>query len=186
MIYLDYNATTPVDDRVLNTMMPFFVENFGNASSKQHLPGRAAERAVAKARSQIARTIGAEAKEIIFTSGATESCNLAIKGIYELYQRKGRHIVTVRTEHKAVLDCCSYLQKKGAEVTYLDVDGQGQIDLDQLEQAIRADTVLVAAMWVNNETGMIHPMHKIGEICAQKGTLLFSDATQAAGKMECN
>lgn len=186
MIYLDYNATTPVDHQVLNAMMPFFSQQYGNAASKQHLPGRAAERAVALARTQVAATIGAESKEIVFTSGATESCNLAIKGIFELYQRKGRHIVTVRTEHKAVLDCCAYLQKKGAEVTYLNVDAQGRIDLDELKQSIRPDTVLVAIMWSNNETGVIHPISEIGRICAQKGTLLFSDATQAAGKLGCN
>jgi cysteine desulfurase len=139
--------------------------------------------AVDASRKVLADVLGAEPKEIIFTSGATEACNLAIKGVFELFGRKGKHIIALKTEHKSVLDCCGFLAEKGAEVTYLDVDAQGMIDLEELENAIRSDTILVMAMWANNETGAVLPIADIGEICARKGTLLFSDATQAVGKI---
>lgn len=182
-IYMDYNATTPCDPRVVEAMLPYFSEKFGNAASRSHAFGWEAEDAVDLARERLASLLGVEAREIVFTSGATEAINLAIKGVWEAYHAKGRHLVTVKTEHKAVLDTCKALERKGAEVTWLEVDGEGLIDLDQLSEAIRSDTVLVAVMWANNETGVIQPMDRIAEICAQKGVLLFSDATQAVGKI---
>ncbi len=185
-IYLDYNATTPTDPRVVEAMIPYFYERPGNAASRSHAFGWMAEEAVDRARSQLAGLLGADPREIIFTSGATESDNLAIKGVFELYRRKGRHVVTVSTEHKAVLDTCARIEKMGGEVTYLKVDRDGLIDLEALEEAIRPDTVLVSVMWANNETGVIHPMEAIGEICARHGTLLMSDATQAVGKIPVN
>lgn len=186
MIYLDYNATTPVDERVLEAMLPYFNERFGNPASRQHSYGWVAEEAVEAARESMAGLMGVDTREVTFTSGATESCNLAIKGVFGLYRRKGSHIVVLKTEHKAVIDTCNFLAKKGAEVTFLDVGSDGVVELDVLEAAIRPDTILVCAMWANNETGVIQPMHAIGEICERKGTLLFSDATQAAGKLEVN
>jgi len=183
IIYLDHNATTPVDLRVVEAMLPFFTEQPGNAASRHHAFGWVAEEAVGQAREQLASLINADPREIIFTSGATESDNLALKGIFELYRRKGRHIVTVKTEHNAVLDPCAHLEKLGAEVTYLDVDAEGLIDLEALGAAIRPDTVLVSVMWANNETGVIQPMERIGALCAEKGVLLMSDATQAVGKI---
>lgn len=185
-IYFDNNATTPTDPRVVEAMLPYFYEKPGNAASRSHPFGWMAEEAVDQARQQIARLIEAEAKEIVFTSGATESVNLAIKGVFETYHRKGRHIVTLKTEHKAVLDTCLHLEKKGGEVTYLDVDKTGLIDLEQLDAAIRPDTVLVSIMWANNETGVIQPMQKIGAICEKHGVILMSDATQAVGKIRVN
>lgn len=182
MIYFDNNATTPVDQRVLDAMLPYFTSHFGNAASRQHESGQNANDAVGVSRDILADILGVDTEEIVFTSGATEACNLAIKGIFVSYRRKGSHIVVVGTEHKAVLDCCSYLVEKGAEITYLDVDSNGAIDLKKLEDVIRDDTILVIAMWANNETGVIHPVEEIGAICARKGTLLFSDATQAVGK----
>lgn len=182
-IYLDYNATTPVDPRVMEAMLPYFSQHFGNAASRHHLYGWIAEEAVERSREQIASLIGADPREIIFTSGATESDNLALKGVYELYQRKGKHFITVRTEHNAVLDPCRRLEKLGAEVTYLDVGRDGLIDLEALEGAIRPDTALVSIMWANNETGVVQPMAEIGAICARQGVLLMSDATQAVGKI---
>ena len=186
IIYLDHNATTPVDPRVLEVMIPYFTENPGNASSRHHAFGWVAEEAVERARGQLAGLLGADPREIIFTSGATESDNLALKGVFELYQRKGRHIITLKTEHNAVLDTCRQIEKKGGEVTYLDVHSDGVVDMEALEAAIRPDTVLVSIMWANNETGVIQPMHEIGKLCAEKGVLLMSDATQAAGKIEVN
>lgn len=186
LIYLDYNATTPADPQVVEAMLPYFYEKPGNAASRTHPYGWVAEEAVDQARQQVADLIHADPREIIFTSGATEADNLAIKGVYQLYQRKGRHIITVKTEHKAVLDTTAHLEKLGAEITYLEVDKDGLIDLDTLESAIRPDTILVSVMWANNETGVIQPMEAIGEICTRKGVLLMSDATQAVGKIPVN
>lgn len=183
LIYLDYNATTPTDPRVVEAMLPYFYDKPGNAASRTHPYGWIASEAVDQARQQLADLIGVEAREVIFTSGATEANNLAIKGVFELYQRKGKHIITVKTEHKAVLDTTAYLEKIGAEVTYLEVDEEGLIDLQELEAAIRPDTILVSIMWANNEIGVIQPMAAIGEICTRKGVLLMSDATQAVGKI---
>ena len=183
LIYLDNNATTPCDPRVVETMLPFFYEHPGNAASRNHPFGWIAEEAVDYAREQISQLINVDAKEIIFTSGATESDNLAIKGVFEMYKRKGNHIITVKTEHKAVLDTCDHLEKEGAEVTYLKVKEDGLLDLAELEAAIRPTTILIAVMWANNETGVIQPMKEIGDLCAKHGILLFSDATQAVGKI---
>ena len=164
-------------------MLPFFREHFGNPASRQHAYGWRAEEAVKIAREQVAGLLGAAPREIVFTSGATESCNLGLKGVYGLYQGKGKHIITVATEHKAVLDTCKYLETQGVEITYLLVDNNGNIDLEQLEAAIRDDTILVAVMWANNETGIINEIGEIGKLCKNKGVLLFSDATQAIGKI---
>lgn len=183
-IYLDNNATTPCDPRVVEAMVPYFFEHHGNAASRNHPFGWEAEEAVDYAREQIAKLLNADEKEIIFTSGATESDNLAIKGVYEMYSRKGNHIITVKTEHKAVLDTCHKLEKQGAEVTYLDVQRDGRIDLAELEAAIKPNTIMVAVMWANNETGVIQPMKEIGQICEKHGVLFFSDATQAVGKIK--
>lgn len=182
-VYLDYNSTTPVDEWVLEKMLPWFCQDFGNASSSNHAKGWQAAAAVDLAREQVADFIHAEKEEIIFTSGATESVNLAIKGLYELFAGKKAHIITCVTEHKAVLDTCDWLKKKGAEITYLPVDANGNIDTSSLQAHIRADTLLVALMYVNNETGVIHPVKKIGEICRERGVYFFCDATQAAGKI---
>ncbi len=183
MIYLDNNATTPCDPRVVDAMLPYFYEHPGNAASRSHPYGWVAEEAVDYAREQVAKLIQVDPKEIIFTSGATEADNLAIKGVYEMYKRKGNHIITVRTEHKAVLDTCDHLEKLGAEITYLDVQNDGRINLSELEAAIKPSTILVSIMWANNETGVIQPMKEIGEICTKHGVLFFSDATQAVGKI---
>ncbi|HLF64188.1 MAG TPA: cysteine desulfurase family protein [Saprospiraceae bacterium] len=183
MIYFDNNATTPVAPEALEVMLPYFTQHFGNPASRQHAFGWVAEEAVDQARKHVAEVLKVEPLEICFTSGATEACNLALKGVYGLYQRKGKHIITVTTEHKAVLDTCHYLESLGAEITYLPVDTKGFIDFNMLRDAIRADTILVAVMWANNETGVIHPIDEIGKICAEKGTMLFSDATQAVGKI---
>mgnify|MGYP000899079468 FL=1 len=185
-VYLDNNATTPCDPRVVDAMLPYFFEHPGNAASRSHPFGWEAESAVDIARQQIAKLIGADDKEIIFTSGATEADNLALKGVYEMYSRKGNHIITVTTEHKAVLDTCKVLEKKGAEVTYLEVGADGMIDLKALEAAIKPTTILISVMWANNETGVIQPMKEIGNICAKHGILFMSDATQAVGKIPVN
>lgn len=182
-VYLDNSATTPVDPRVVDTMLPYFYENFGNAASRSHPFGWKAEDAVDLAREQVAKLVGASAKEIIFTSGATEGDNLAIKGVFDMYSRKGNHIITVTTEHKAVLDTCKHLEKLGAEITYMQTDSEGNIDLNELENLITDKTILVAMMYANNEMGTIHPIKKIAEIAHKKGSLLFTDATQAAGKI---
>lgn len=184
LIYLDYNATTPTDPRVVDKMLPFFYEIPGNAASRSHPFGWQAEEAVKIARQQIADLIHVDSKEIIFTSGATESDNLALKGVFEMYYRSGNHIITLKSEHKAVLDACSKIEKQGGEVTYLDVDNKGLVDLTDLENAITDKTILVSIMWANNETGVIQPMKEIGEICNRKGVLLMSDATQAVGKIK--
>ncbi len=186
LIYLDNNATTPCDPRVVEAMLPYFTEKFGNAASRNHPFGWAAEGAVDKARQQIADLIGADPREIIFTSGATEADNLAIKGVAEMYQRKGNHIITLETEHKAVLDTCKKLEKTGSEVTYLKVNRQGLVDMAELEAAIKPTTVLVAIMFANNETGVVQPMKAISELCESKKVLLMSDGTQAVGKLPVN
>jgi len=182
-IYLDHNATTPMDPRVLEAMLPYFVENFGNAASRNHSFGWHAEEAVDYAREQIAQLIGADPKEIIFTSGATEGNNLGIKGVYEMYASKGNHIITSTTEHKAVLDTCKHLEKLGAEVTYLEVQPDGLIDLKQLEAAMKPTTILVAIMYANNEIGVIQPVKEIAAIAKKHGALFFTDAVQAVGKI---
>lgn len=185
-IYLDNNATTPLDPRVLEAMMPYFTNQFGNAASRSHSFGWAAEEAVDYAREQIAALIGANPKEIIFTSGATESDNLAIKGVFEMYGQKGKHIITLNTEHKAVLDACKHVEKMGGEVTYLSVREDGLLDLAELEAAMRPDTILVSVMYANNEIGVIQPIKEIAEIAHKHGALFMSDATQAVGKIPVN
>ncbi|MBN8859489.1 MAG: IscS subfamily cysteine desulfurase [Sphingobacteriales bacterium] len=185
-IYLDNNATTPVDPGVLQAMLPYFTQHFGNAASRNHSFGWIAEEAVIIAREQIASLLGATAEEVIFTSGATEAVNLAIKGVYETYSSKGKHIITCVTEHKAVLDTCRHLERSGASVTYLPVDRHGIIDLNALEQSIQKDTILIAVMFANNETGVIQPVETIGRIAKEKAVLFFSDATQAVGKIPMN
>ncbi len=182
-IYLDYNATTPCDPAVVEAMLPYFNTAFGNAASRSHSFGWVAEEAVTNAREQVAELIGAEPNEIVFTSGATEAVNLALKGAFEMYAGKGRHIITTCIEHKAVLDTCKHLEKKGAEITYLKVNELGQPDLAALESAIRPDTILIAIMYANNEIGTIMPMEKISAIARKKNVILFSDATQAVGKI---
>ena len=182
-IYLDNNATTPMDPRVLETMTPYFLEHFGNAASRNHPFGWEAEEAVDYAREQVAKLIGADPKEIIFTSGATEGDNLAIKGVFEMYASKGNHIITATTEHKAVLDTCKHIEKAGGEVTYLQVKPDGLIDLKELEAAIKPTTILIALMYANNEIGTIMPMREISAIARRNGILLFTDGTQAAGKI---
>ena len=182
-IYLDHNATTPMDPRVLEAMLPYFLENFGNAASRNHSFGWQAEEAVDYAREQIAQLIGADPKEIIITSGATEGDNLGIKGVFEMYASKGNHIITCTTEHKAVLDTCKHLEKLGAEVTYLEVQPDGLIDLKQLEAAMRPTTILVAIMYANNEIGVIQPVKEISAIAKKHGALFFTDAVQAVGKI---
>ena len=182
-IYLDHNATTPMDPRVLEAMLPYFLENFGNAASRNHSFGWQAEEAVDYAREQIAQLIGADPKEIIITSGATEGDNLGIKGVFEMYANKGNHIITCTTEHKAVLDTCKHLEKLGAEVTYLEVQPDGLIDLKQLEAAMKPTTILVAIMYANNEIGVIQPVKEIGAIAKKHGALFFTDAVQAVGKI---
>lgn len=184
LIYFDNNATTPIDPEVLEAMMPYFITHYANASSLTHRGGRAAAAAVDTAREQVAALIGASSNEITFTSGATEAINMAIKGVFEHYQSKGKHMVSCRTEHKAVLDTLAYLEKKGAEVTYLPVSGNGGINMDALESAIRPDTVLVALMYANNETGILHPVEQIAALTNKHQTLFFCDATQAVGKIE--
>ncbi|MDP9040347.1 MAG: aminotransferase class V-fold PLP-dependent enzyme [Bacteroidota bacterium] len=185
-VYMDYHATTPCDPRVLEAMLPYFSRQFGNAASKGHLFGWQAAEAVQIAREQIAGLIHADPSEIIFTSGATESINLALKGVYELMAVKGKHIITVSTEHRAVLDTCYHLEKQGAEITYLPVGPDGLIDLEILKSAIRPDTILISVMWANNETGVIQPLQTIAEIAKQHKTLFFTDATQALGKIPIN
>jgi len=182
-IYFDYNATTPCDPQVVEAMLPFFSQHFGNASSKDHSHGWYAEDAVSQAREQVASLIGADAKEIIFTAGATESINLAIQGLAKKQVSRGKHIITVATEHKAVLDVCAYLQEQGYDITYLPVDALGMISLEQLEDCIRKDTILIAAMYANNETGVIHPVAAIGRIAQKHSIPFFCDATQAVGKI---
>jgi len=183
-IYLDYNATTPVHPKVLEAIFPYFTEIYGNAASKTHALGWQAEAAVDKARQETANLLSVEKDEIIFTSGSTESCNLAIKGAFEKYKSKGNHIVVVSTEHKAVLDVCAGLEKKGAAITYLPVLPDGMLDLEELKKAISDKTILVCCMLANNETGVIHPLKEISEIAHQHKALVFCDANKAAGKIQ--
>jgi cysteine desulfurase len=182
-VYLDNNATTKVDPRVLDAMIPYFTEDFGNAASRNHPFGWKAEEGVDYAREQIAALIGANEKEIIFTSGATESNNLALKGVFEMYAEKGRHIITAVTEHKAILDTCKHLEKQGAEITYLHPAENGLLTIAQVEEAIRPDTILVTIMFGNNEIGVLQPIREIAALCKKHGVLFHSDATQAVGKI---
>jgi cysteine desulfurase len=182
-IYMDYHATTPVDPRVVDAMMPFFTQHFGNPASRNHAFGWEAEEAVDLARKQVADLIGATAKEVIFTSGATEANNLAIKGVAEMYREKGNHIITCVTEHKAVIDTCKKLEKQGARVTYLPVQKDGRIDLGQLREAITDKTILITIMTANNEIGVLQPVAEIGALAKEKGVLFHTDAVQAAGKV---
>src|SRR3982750_2513059 len=185
-IYLDNHATTPLDPRVLDAMLPYFREHFGNAASRNHSFGWEAEEAVEKARKQVASLVGANAKEIVFTSGATESNNLAIKGVAEMYAEKGNHIITAASEHKAVLDTCKHLEKHGARVTYLPLKADGLIDLDMLREAITDKTILISIMYANNEIGVIQPIAEIGKIAKERGVLFHTDAVQAFGKVPLN
>ena len=182
-IYMDYSATTPTDPRVAQKMIPYITEHFGNPASRSHPYGWEAEEAVEEARAQVAALVNADPREIVFTSGATESNNLALKGIAEFYQDRGKHIITVKTEHKAILDTARELERKGFEVTYLDVLENGLIDLDVLKAAIRPDTILVSVMMVNNEIGVIQDVEAIGELCRDKGVFFHVDAAQATGKV---
>jgi cysteine desulfurase len=185
-ISMDNHATTPLDPRVLEAMMPYLTGIFGNAASRNHSFGWEAEQGVEKAREQIARLIGASAKEIIFTSGATESNNLAIKGVAEMYREKGNHIITQMTEHKAVLDTCKKLEKQGYRVTYLPVQADGLIDIEDLKRAMDDQTILVSIMYANNEIGVVQPIQEIGKLCHEKGVLFHTDAVQAVGKIPVN
>src|SRR5690348_18047434 len=185
-IYMDNHATTPVDRRVVEAMLPYYTQHFGNAASRNHQFGWEAEQAVETAREQIAKLVGATAKEIIFTSGATESDNLAIKGVAEMYREKGNHIITCVTEHKAVIDTCKKLEKQGLRVTYLPVQKDGRIDLDELKAAITDKTILITIMAANNEIGVIQPVAEIGAIAKEKGILFHTDAVQAVGKIPFN
>jgi cysteine desulfurase len=182
-IYLDYQATTPLDPRVLEAMMPYFTYKFGNPHSRSHAYGWEAEEAVEKARAQVAKLIGGDEKEVIFTSGATESNNLAIKGVAEFYKDRRNHIVTTVTEHKCVLDTCRHLEQQGFKVTYLPVQKNGLVDLDQLRAAVTDKTVVVSIMAVNNEIGVIQPLAEIGKICREQGAFFHTDAAQAVGKI---
>jgi cysteine desulfurase len=182
-IYLDYQATTPVDERVLADMLPYFSEVYGNGASRSHAFGWAAEEAVTKARKQIASAIGATPKEIIFTSGSTEAINLVLKGAVEMYPTRGKHIITSLVEHKAVLDVCKHLEQQGCEVTYLKPDKTGRVSVDQVRDAIREDTLMVALLWASNEIGSINPVREIGALCHERKVLFFTDATQAVGKI---
>ena len=182
-IYLDHNATTPCDPRVVEAMIPYFTEHFGNSASRNHPFGWHAEEAIDYAREQVAKLIGADPKEIIFTSGATEGDNLAIKGVFDMYSSKGNHIITATTEHKAVLDTCKHIEKAGGEVTYLEVNEEGMIDLQELEAAIKPTTILVAIMYANNEIGTIQPIKEISKIAKNRGVLFFTDGTQAVSKI---
>ncbi len=183
-IYLDYNATTPCDPQVVEKMIPFYSTMYGNASSKHHPFGWEAKKAVDLSRGAVSQLIGCSDEEIIFTSGATEALNLAIKGIYQAYASKGKHIITCQTEHSAVLDTCEYLEKMGADITYLSVDENGNIDIANLRESIRVDTLAIVIMWANNETGVVHDINAIAEICYEKNVFLVVDGTQAVGKID--
>ncbi|MEM5439199.1 IscS subfamily cysteine desulfurase [Paraburkholderia diazotrophica] len=183
-IYMDYSATTPVDPRVVDKMIPYLREQFGNPASRSHAYGWDAERAVEEARENVAALVNADPREIIWTSGATESDNLAIKGAAHFYKTKGKHVITVKTEHKAVLDTCRELEREGFDVTYLDVKDDGLLDLDAFKAALRPDTILVSVMHVNNEIGVIQDIETIGEICREKGIVFHVDAAQATGKVQ--
>jgi cysteine desulfurase len=185
-IYMDYSATTPIDPRVADKMIPYLREQFGNPASRSHAYGWSAEAAVEEARAQVAALVGADPREIIWTSGATESNNLALKGAAHFYKSKGKHIITVKTEHKAVLDTVRELERQGFEATYLEPQDNGLVSVEQLEAAIRPDTILVSVMMVNNEIGVIQPIKEIGELCRKKGIIFHSDAAQATGKVHIN
>src|SRR5258708_11145217 len=185
-VYMDNHATTPMDPRVFSAMTPYFTQIFGNAASRNHSFGWEAEEAVERARKQIADLVGATPKEIVFTGGATESNNLALKGVAEMYAEKGNHIITAATEHKAILDTCKRLEKEGLRVTYLPVQANGLIDLDMLQQAITDKTILVSIMYANNEIGVIQPVAEIGKIAKSRGALFHTDATQAVGRVPVN
>lgn len=185
-IYLDNNATTPMDPRVLEAMLPYFIEKFGNAASRNHAFGWVAEEAVDYAREQVGNLIGSSSKEIIFTSGATESNNLALKGVFEMYAQKGNHLITAVTEHKAILDTCHHIEKLGGKVTFLSVKEDGLIDLHELEKAITDKTILISIMYANNEIGVIQPIKEIAAIARKHGVLFHTDATQAVGKIPVN
>src|SRR5262245_12553713 len=182
-IYLDNNATTRCDPRVVQAMLPYFTDKFGNAASRNHVFGWEAEEAVDQAREQVAALIGASEKEVIFTSGATESDNLAIKGVATMYKKKGNHVVTVVTEHKAVIDPCKRLERDGYQVTFLPVDRYGQVSAEQVAGALTDKTILVSVMAANNEIGTLHPIKEIGKLCKQRGVLFHCDAVQAVGKV---
>jgi cysteine desulfurase len=182
-IYLDYSATTPVDPRVAEKMIPWLTEHFGNPASRSHAFGWEAEKAVEDAREQVAALVGADPREIVWTSGATESNNLAIKGAAQFYKGKGKHIITLKTEHKAVLDTVRELERQGFEATYLDVQENGLVDLNALKAAIRPDTIVISVMMVNNEIGVVQPIAEIGELCREKGIVFHVDAAQATGKV---
>ena len=183
-IYLDYSATTPIDPRVAQKMIPYLTEMFGNPASRSHAYGWDADKAVEAAREQVAKLVNADAKEIVWTSGATESNNLALKGAAHFYQAKGKHLITVKTEHKAIIDTCRELEREGFEVTYLDTREDGLLDLDVFKQAIRPDTILASVMFVNNEIGVIQPIAELGQICRDKGIIFHVDAAQATGKVD--
>src|SRR5574343_137184 len=183
-IYMDYGATTPCDPRVVDAMIPWLREHFGNPASRSHAWGWEAEAAVEKARQQVADLIGADSREIVWTSGATESNNLALKGAAQFYKTRGKHIITVKTEHKAVLDTVRELERQGFEATYLDVREDGLLDLEVLKAAIRPDTTVISVMFVNNEVGVVQPIAEIGESCREKGIVFHVDAAQATGKVE--
>ena len=185
-IYMDYSATTPIDPRVADKMIPYLREQFGNPASRSHAYGWSAEAAVEEARANVAALVGADPREIIWTSGATESNNLALKGAAHFYKTKGKHIITVKTEHKAVLDTVRELERQGFEATYLEPQDNGLVSLEQLEAAIRPDTILVSVMYVNNEIGVIQPIAEIGELCRKKGVIFHCDAAQATGKVHIN
>ncbi len=182
-VYLDHNATTPCDPRVVEAMIPYFTQSFGNAASRNHSFGWQAENAVDNAREQVAKLIGADPKEIIFTSGATEGDNLGIKGVFDMYASKGNHIITCNIEHKAVIDTCKHIEREGGEVTYLDVKPNGLIDLQELEAAIKPTTILIAIMYANNEIGTIMPVREISALARKHGVLFFTDGVQAVGKI---
>lgn len=185
-IYLDFQATTPIDPVVLDSMLPYMTDLFGNPHSKSHVYGWEAEKAVEKSREQIANLIGADSKEIIFTSGATESNNLALKGVADFYKDKKKHIITTQIEHKCILDTCRHLQTKGFEVTYLPVKPNGIIDMEVLKKAIRPDTLMISVIYVHNEIGVVQPVKEIGALCREKGIFFHSDCAQAAGKFNIN
>jgi cysteine desulfurase len=182
-IYLDYSATTPVDPRVAAKMIPYLTEDFGNPASRSHAYGWTAEKAVEEAREQVAALVNADAKEIVWTSGATESINLAVKGAANFYKSKGKHIVTVKTEHKATLDTVRELERQGFEATYLDVEPNGLVDIDKFKAALRSDTIVASVMYVNNEIGVIQPIEALGEICRERGIIFHVDSAQATGKI---
>ncbi|HEY2349089.1 MAG TPA: aminotransferase class V-fold PLP-dependent enzyme, partial [Puia sp.] len=182
-VYMDYHATTPCDPRVVEAMLPYFSQHYGNAASQGHSFGWYAAEAVRIAREEIASLLNADPTEIIFTSGATEAINLAIRGVFEMMGDRGKHVIAVATEHRAVLDTCKHIEKLGAEVSYLPVGPDGLVDLDTLQSSIRPDTILIAVMYANNETGVIQPVRLMSEIARKKGILFFTDATQAIGKI---